>query len=66
MSEVYNPTPQPIVVNDIPAHVLVVDDDDRIRALLKRYLTGLGHAVTVAKDSAQARALIDADRKSVV
>jgi two-component system phosphate regulon response regulator OmpR len=37
----------------------VVDDDDRIRTLLKRYLSGLGHAVTIAKDSASARALID-------
>jgi two-component system phosphate regulon response regulator OmpR len=50
------PSPQN---TDNPAHLLVVDDDDRIRILLKRYLTGLGHAVTVAKDSASARALID-------
>lgn len=44
---------------DNPAHLLVVDDDDRIRSLLKRYLSGLGHAVTTARDSANARALID-------
>jgi two-component system, OmpR family, phosphate regulon response regulator OmpR len=59
MSEVYIPPTQHIVINDNPAHLLVVDDDDRIRALLKRYLSGLGHAVTVAKDAANARALID-------
>ena len=59
MSEVYNPSPQSVILNDNPAHLLVVDDDDRIRSLLKRYLTSLGHAVTVAKDSENARALID-------
>ena len=59
MSEVYIPPTQKIIINDNPAHLLVVDDDDRIRTLLKRYLTGLGHAVTVAKDAANARALID-------
>lgn len=60
MSEVFLPSPPTVVVNDNPAHLLVVDDDDRIRSLLKRYLSGLGHAVTVAKDSVSARSLIDA------
>lgn len=59
MSEVYLATQAPMIINENPAHLLVVDDDDRIRSLLKRYLTGLGHGVTVAKDSANARALID-------
>jgi two-component system, OmpR family, phosphate regulon response regulator OmpR len=59
MSEVYYPNRPAMVINDNPAHLLVVDDDDRIRTLLKRYLSGLGHAVTIAKDSANARALID-------
>lgn len=59
MSEVYHPVSSAMVVNDNPAHLLVVDDDDRIRTLLKRYLSGLGHAVTVAKNAAHARALID-------
>jgi two-component system, OmpR family, phosphate regulon response regulator OmpR len=45
---------------DNAAHLLVVDDDDRIRTLLKRYLSGLGHAVSVARDAASARVLIDA------
>jgi two-component system, OmpR family, phosphate regulon response regulator OmpR len=46
-------------LNDNPAHLLVVDDDDRIRTLLKRYLASLGHGVTVARDATSARALID-------
>ncbi len=59
MSEVYHPASTAVVINDNPAHLLVVDDDDRIRTLLQRYLTGLGHSVTVARDAIQARALID-------
>ena len=39
------------------AHILVVDDDDRLRDLLKRYLAREGHDVTVAKDAASARNL---------
>jgi two-component system phosphate regulon response regulator OmpR len=33
-------------------HVLVVDDDDRIRDLLKRFLTRAGLRVTTAADAA--------------
>ena len=39
-------------------HILVVDDDDRIRTLLKRYLTENGYRVSVAKDGSQARSLL--------
>lgn len=38
-------------------HLLVVDDDDRIRDLLKQYLSRQGHSVTVAADAAAARKL---------
>ena len=38
-------------------HLVVIDDDDRIRELLKQYLTRLGHAVTTAPDAAAARKL---------
>src|SRR5213595_1534718 len=38
-------------------HLLVVDDDDRIRALLKEYLTRAGFRVTTAADAAAARRL---------
>ncbi len=40
------------------SHILVVDDDDRLRDLLKRYLSREGHDVTTAKDSAHARRLM--------
>lgn len=40
------------------AHILVVDDDDRLRGLLKRYLSQNGYAVTVARDAATARKFI--------
>lgn len=38
-----------------PAHILVVDDDTRLRALLQRYLVEQGFRVTVAADAAEAR-----------
>lgn len=36
------------------AHILVVDDDERIRTLLARYLTGQNYRVTTAEDAANA------------
>jgi two-component system phosphate regulon response regulator OmpR len=41
-------------------HLLVVDDDDRIRDLLRRFLVRAGFRVTVAEDAAAARRLFDA------
>ena len=38
-------------------HLIVIDDDDRIRDLLKQYLSRQGHAVTTAPDAATARKL---------
>ncbi|MFN3213826.1 MAG: response regulator [Henriciella sp.] len=38
-------------------HLLVVDDDDRIRELLKQYLTRQGHSVTTASEATAARKL---------
>lgn len=35
-------------------HILVVDDDERIRTLLARYLTGQNYRVTSAEDAADA------------
>lgn len=40
-------------------HLLVVDDDDRIRELLKEYLSKHGFRVTGAADAAAARRLMD-------
>ncbi len=37
------------------AHILVVDDDDRLRTLLKKYLREQGFMVTGAADAAEAR-----------
>jgi two-component system phosphate regulon response regulator OmpR len=37
------------------AHILVVDDDDRLRALLKKFLSEQGFMVTAATDAADAR-----------
>jgi two-component system phosphate regulon response regulator OmpR len=42
------------------AHILAVDDDDRLRDLLKRYLAREGHDVTTAKDAASARKFMSA------
>ncbi len=39
-------------------HLLVVDDDDRLRALLKEYLARAGFRVTVAADAAAAKRLL--------
>ncbi|MDR6757739.1 two-component system phosphate regulon response regulator OmpR [Mycoplana sp. BE70] len=42
-------------LSDDAAHLLIVDDDKRIRELLSRYLTGEGFRVTVASDADEAR-----------
>lgn len=39
-------------------HLLVVDDDERIRTLLRRFLARNGFFVTTAKDAAHARRLL--------
>jgi two-component system phosphate regulon response regulator OmpR len=41
-------------------HLLVVDDDERLRVLLQRYLTGNGYRVSVAPGAAEARVLMKA------
>ena len=45
---------------DGASHVLVVDDDSRIRQLLAKYLGGHGYRVTAAADAAEARRKISA------
>ena len=39
-------------------HILVIDDDDRIRTLLKRYLGENGYRASTAANSAEARELM--------
>ncbi|MFM7688875.1 MAG: response regulator, partial [Alphaproteobacteria bacterium] len=41
-----------------PAHILVVDDDARLRALLQRFLTEQGFRVSTAETAAAARAAL--------
>jgi two-component system phosphate regulon response regulator OmpR len=41
-----------------PRHLLVVDDDERLRGLLKEYLSGAGFRVTTAPDAETARRLM--------
>ncbi len=46
-------------VNDIAPHLLVIDDDSRIRELLARYLGERGFRVTTAGHAADARRRLD-------
>ena len=41
-------------------HVLIVDDDDRIRTLLKKYLSENGYRTSVAQNAAEARRVMTA------
>jgi two-component system phosphate regulon response regulator OmpR len=50
---------KPAVPPDDAPHLLLVDDDRRIRALLSRYLNGEGYRVTTAEDAAEARAKLE-------
>jgi len=49
-------TPRPDLLADDAPHLLVVDDDRRIRDLLSRYLHSEGYRVTTADTAAEARA----------
>ncbi|WP_069298554.1 response regulator [Neptunicoccus sediminis] len=40
------------------AHILIVDDDERIRTLLQKFLSRNGYWVTAARDAAHARRLL--------
>jgi two-component system, OmpR family, phosphate regulon response regulator OmpR len=46
-------------VPDDAAHLLVVDDDSRLRELVSRFLQREGYRVTTAKDASDARAKLD-------
>jgi two-component system, OmpR family, phosphate regulon response regulator OmpR len=52
-------TPLPDVFPDDAPHLLVVDDDRRIRDLLSRYLLREGYRVTTAVSAADARAKLE-------
>ena len=40
-------------------HLLCIDDDDKIRELLKEYLSSKGFRISIAKDSFEAEQLIE-------
>ncbi|MEM9549647.1 MAG: response regulator [Pseudomonadota bacterium] len=44
---------------DLDAHLLIVDDDERIRELLKKFLMRHGFLVTAARDAAHARRVLE-------
>ena len=51
--------PESAALSDDAPHLLVVDDDRRIRNLLSRYLLAEGYRVTTAETAAEARAKLE-------
>ncbi|HDZ53716.1 MAG: response regulator [Sulfitobacter litoralis] len=45
-------------MNEADAHLLIVDDDERIRSLLQKFLMRHGFLVTTARDAAHARRIL--------
>ncbi|MEP2534355.1 response regulator [Shimia sp.] len=45
-------------MNDVAPHLLIVDDDERIRGLLRTFLMRNGFLVTPARDAAHARRIL--------
>ncbi len=45
-------------MSDLDAHLLIVDDDERIRTLLQKFLMRNGFLVTAARDVAHARRIL--------
>ncbi len=45
-------------MSDMDAHLLIVDDDERIRDLLKKFLMRHGFLVTAARDAGHARRIL--------
>jgi len=52
-------TARPAILPDDAPHILIVDDDRRIRDLLSRFLNTEGYRVTTAETAADARAKLD-------
>ena len=50
--------PNPTLPGPDEPHLLVVDDDERLRALLQRYLSSNGYRVSAASGAQEARALM--------
>lgn len=45
-------------MTDVDPHLLIVDDDERIRSLLRKFLMRNGFLVTAARDAAHARRIL--------
>jgi two-component system phosphate regulon response regulator OmpR len=45
-------------MSQMDAHLLIVDDDERIRTLLQKFLIRHGFLVTAARDAAHARRIL--------
>ena len=45
-------------MNDVQAHLMIVDDDERIRSLLKQFLSRNAFLVSAARDADHARRLL--------
>lgn len=45
-------------MSDLDSHLLIVDDDERIRVLLQKFLMKNGFLVTAARDAAHARRIL--------
>ncbi len=53
-------------MNNNPLHILVVDDDPRIRTMLRRYLVEEGFRVSEAPDGGAMRTALEGDRVDLV
>ena len=47
-----------IVEKVAKANVLIVDDEDKVRALLQRKVSSMGHEVHLAKDAEEAKSVV--------
>ncbi len=57
MEQLHSENPMlPVALGDDAPHILVIDDDSRIRDLLSRYLADQGFRISTASDAAEARA----------
>lgn len=54
-----NTTAEKPAADATPSHILIVDDDARIRDLLRRFLSRHGYLVTTARDAGHASRLLD-------
>lgn len=54
----WEPMTDPKRIGEEPAHILIVDDDDRIRTLLRKFLSDNGFRASAAANGEEARAIL--------